>query len=743
MAKTTANIETIRGIVKIVTFFNPDNGYFVAKVAVPGKGERTVVGTAPAINVGEQIEASGTLSTSKWGPQLKATSVQLTSPRSNEGIEMYLHKSVEGIGKGYAKKLVDAFGEEVFFIIEHHPEKLAAVKGIGAKRAELIISSYTAQKETREIMVFLHECGLTSSRAKKIFEKYKDKTIASIKENPYLLCRDINGIGFTTADMAAQKLGIQPDSEYRLRAGIQYVLSQAEMQGSCGLPVETVREKACELLSVDYALVEHGIGLELSAQNMVKATTDGRECLFPKVLYKAEAFIAHTLLEHAKRAPFRPVRNIPHAVTVAEREMNLELEAVQRQAVEVALASQVCVITGGPGTGKTTITRVLLHALKTAGVETILLAAPTGKAARRAEASTGVPAGTIHRLLGHTGQKFKHNESFPLPADALSLDEFSMVDVRLMTALCRALSAGTRLIIIGDVDQIPSVGAGKVLFDIISSQALPTVRLLKPRRQAESSDIIVNAHAVNNGEMPRLGWREGSDFCFTEISPRDKDNEDEKKRCREKILSEILRLVRDMYKLGYDPIKDVQVLAPMRKGMLGIENLNTQLQAFLNPNPKVSIMGITNRWCLGDKVMQLRNNYDKEVSNGDVGFIEEIDVAKRVLTIQFEGRLVMYGPDEFEELALAYAFTIHKSQGSEFPVVVMPMDWSYFTMLKRNLLYTGITRARKLCVILGQPEVVRFTVKNAQNDERYTLLGEFLRNGIPLEFKGMWDKLAA
>lgn len=731
-----AKTEQLQGVVKTLTYVNPENGYFVAKVTVAGKGEKTVVGNAPVINIGEHIIAKGSWHSSNWGPQFKAVDVALSAPTMLEGIEKYLASAIEGIGKGYAKKLVQFLGERVFEVIETTPDELKNIPGIGPKRAASIVAAYAEQKAIRAIMVFLHKSGLSASRAKRVYDKYGEDAVEKIKQNPYLLCRDIWGIGFSTADGVAMKQGIAPTSEYRVRAGIQHTLIEANGQGSCGLPLAQVREKAAELLEVEYELIDRCVQYEIESQDVVKDTADGEVCLFLPKVYKEERYIAKRLLAMAAKTPVKPITNIDQAVNDAEVEIGLMLEDAQRDAVRTALASQVCVITGGPGTGKTTITRTLLQVFADSGLKVRLLCAPTGKAAKRAAEATGEEAKTIHRtLVMEKSGQFKHHEKNPLECDVFVIDESSMVDVPLMSSVCSALPANARFIIIGDVDQLPSVGPGKVLADIINSEAIPCVRLKTIFRQAATSQIITNAHAINRGELPDLGWKAGSDFCFTNISPKDPKDENEKKKARLTIESELLRLARDMYKLGYDPIRDVQILAPMRKGLLGVESLNIKLQEILNPMPSAELELWGTKWRTGDKVMQLRNNYDKNVYNGDIGFITMLDKEARTVMVDFDGTEVAYKANELDELTLAYAFTIHKSQGSEFPVVIMPLDTSHYTMLRRNLFYTGVTRAKKLCVVVGQPFAAKMAVEKAQNDERYTRLKEWLRDGLPKEMR--------
>jgi exodeoxyribonuclease V alpha subunit len=566
--------------------------------------------------------------------------------------------------------------------------------------------------------------------------KFGASAVERIKENPYILCTDIWGIGFKTADDAAARQGIAKDSEYRVRAGLHYVLSEFQDQGSCGVPTAVLREKASELLGVDYDRINECLQHELDAESFVRDTIGADECYFLPAAYYAEKSIAKLLLQHAKRTPARQVKNVDFAILHAEICLGITLEDTQREAVRTALLSQVCIITGGPGTGKTTITRVILEALKAEGFEPLVLCAPTGKAAKRASEATQFEALTVHRTLQvQSDGSFKLNEDEPLDADALTCDEFSMVDIFLSHAILKALPAHCRLIIIGDVNQLRSVGPGMVLNDIIESGVVPTVRLTQVFRQAATSAIVRNAHRVNSGEMPEIGYKEGSDFCFTDISPKDPKNELEKQKTREAISKEVVRLARDMYKLGYDPIRDVQVLAPMRKGKLGVFELNVELQATLNPHPDKCIEFNGSKWGTGDKVMQLRNNYEKQVYNGDIGYILDIDVANRTVLVGFDAAPVTYKYTDLDELALAYCFTIHKSQGSEFKVVIMPIDTSHYMMLRRNLIYTAYTRAKFLFVQVGSKQALQIAVKNTDTETRWTKLREWMEEGLPPEMR--------
>lgn len=729
--------QELKGTIKHITFSNADNGFFVAKVEVPKLGERTLVGKAPVVHVGEEFSAHGRWERSAWGPRFNAMTLKLRMPTMAGGIEKYLASSVEGIGKGCAKKLVDALGADVFDVIENHPERLAEVKGIGPKKRAAIISSYMAQKDLKDVMVFLHGMGLSSAKVTKVQKFYGEGVLAKIKENPYILCRDIWGIGFKQADDAARKLGIAPNSEYRVRAGIQHVLETALGMGSCGLPEEDVRNRVSELLGVDHTLIDRCIELELVGEDLVRDDLDGKACLFRRTVYNTEDYLAKVIMELASLVPARPIKDLNLRIREAERDLQIELGDSQREAARIALSNRVCVMTGGPGTGKTTITKLILKVLEDStdprvgghGVRPdIILAAPTGKAAKRASEATGRRSSTVHRVLEFTKDgKFKHDRKTRMEGDAFVADEFSMADIFLANSFIQAIPDHGRLLVVGDVDQLESVGPGKVLADMIDSGVLPVVRLTDVYRQAAQSDIIKNAYAVNRGEVPRTGFVKGSDFQFKIIEATNPNDDEQKRKARDTISKEIVEIHRTLERMGYDPIRDVQVLSPMKKGVLGVDALNDALQAALNPVPEATLDAMGHRWCTGDKVLQLRNNYDKGVFNGDQGYIVSIDKTERRLVVDISGQLYVYEPSELDELTLAYAMSVHRSQGSEFPVVIMPVDYSHYNLLKRNLLFTGITRARKLFIGFGSRAALKHAVETVSSGERYSRLKHCLR----------------
>ena len=716
-----SNHEVLAGLVERVTFHNLENGFCVLRIKARGHRDLvTTVGHAAVISPGEWVTASGEwVNDRTHGQQFKASFLRTSTPTSIDGIEKYLGSGmIRGIGPVYAKKLVRAFGEKVFDTIEAEPERLREVTGIGPVRAKRITDAWAEQKVVREIMVFLHSHGVGTARAVRIYKTYGADAVQVMSENPYRLARDIRGIGFKTADAIAMKLGIEKTAMIRVRAGISYALTEAMDEGHCGLPTEELVPLAVELLEVPKELVQTALDLELAEKTVVADTVGETGCMFLAGLYRAERVIAERLLLLVNGtlpwAYIDPARALPWI----EQRIKLELAHSQKTAIRLALLSKVLVITGGPGVGKTTIVNAILRILSAKGVN-LLLCAPTGRAAKRMTEATGFEAKTIHRLLEVDPKRggFKRDADNPLECDLLVVDETSMVDVMLMQALLKAVPDNSALLIVGDIDQLPSVGPGQVLADVISSGAVPVVRLTEIFRQAAASQIVVSAHRINQGNMPDLRKPEGdSDFYFVQADDP------------ETAVPRIIELVKTRIpqRFGLDPIRDIQVLCPMNRGGVGARSLNIELQAALNPagERKVERFGWT--FAPGDKVMQIENDYDKEVYNGDIGYIDDVDPDAGELTASFDGRSVTYGFGELDTLVPAYAATIHKSQGSEYPAVVIPVMTQHYTMLQRNLLYTGVTRGKKLVVLVGQKKAVAIAVRNVSGRRRWSKLREWL-----------------
>ena len=717
--KASAPIEALAGVVERVTFHNGENGFCVLRVKARGQRDLiTILGHAAMVSAGEFVQGSGSwINDRTHGVQFRASFLKATPPTTTEGIEKYLGSGmIRGIGPIYARKLVRAFSDAVFDVIEQEPGRLREVTGIGPKRAERIVAGWAEQKVIREIMLFLHSNGVGTSRAVRIYKTYGAEAVQRISENPYRLARDIRGIGFRTADQIAAKLGIEKTAPVRVRAGIAYALTEAMDEGHCGLPAETLVPATAKLLEVPAELIEEALHLELGAGTVIADDLDGRRCVFLAGLYRAEREIAEKLAILAVGRPPWPPIDADKAIPWVERRTKLALASGQREAIRVALASKILAITGGPGVGKTTLVNLLLKVLGAKALA-IALCAPTGRAAKRLSDSTELEAKTIHRLLEtdpRTGS-FRRNEDAPLDCDLLVVDETSMVDVPLMRALLRALPEQAALLLIGDVDQLPSVGPGQVLADIIASGAVPVVRLTEIFRQAATSQIITNAHRINQGLMPDLAPIEGGDFYFVDAI----DAEDGVR----KLLAIVQRIAK---RFAIDPIRDVQVLCPMNRGGLGARSLNIELQNTLNPPGEARIERFGWTFCPGDKVMQVENDYDKEVYNGDLGIVSRIDTEESQLTVQFDGRDITYDFAELDELVLAYATTIHKSQGSEYPAVVIPLSTQHYPMLQRNLVYTGVTRGKRLVVLLGQRKALAIAVKGARTRRRWSKLGEWL-----------------
>jgi exodeoxyribonuclease V alpha subunit len=716
-----AKTEVLAGLVERVTFHNPDNGFCVLRLKARGHRDLvTTVGHAAMISAGEWVTASGEWTNDRThGQQFRARFLKTSAPSSIEGIEKYLGSGmIRGIGPVYARRMVRQFGKDVFDIIEANPERLREVEGIGPMRAAKITSAWADQKVIREIMVFLHEHGVGTARAVRIFKTYGVDAVQVMSDNPYRLARDIRGIGFRTADVIAEKLGIEKTAMIRVRAGISYALAEAMGDGHCGLPTGELVGLAEKLLEVPEALILTAVDLEMAEGTVIADSVEDTACLFLSGLYHAEKGIADQLRRLLSGAVPWPEIDAPKALSWIEGRIGLKLATSQAEAIGLALSAKVLVITGGPGVGKTTIVNSILR-IVSAKAARVLLCAPTGRAAKRMTEATGMEARTIHRLLEFDPKTFgfKRDAENPLDCDLLVIDEASMVDVSLMQSLLKAVPDHSALLIVGDIDQLPSVGPGQVLADIIGSGAVPTVRLTEVFRQAAQSRIITNAHQINQGRMPDLGKPEGqTDFYFVPAADP------------EQAVARIVELVqlRIPMRFGLDPIRDVQVLCPMNRGGVGARSLNIELQAALNPSGDTKVERFGWTFAPGDKVMQIENDYDKEVYNGDIGFVTAVNADEGELTASFDGRTVTYGFGELDALVPAYATTIHKSQGSEYPAVVIPVLTQHYAMLQRNLLYTGVTRGKRLVVLVGQPKAVAIAVKNASDRRRWSKLDEWL-----------------
>jgi exodeoxyribonuclease V alpha subunit len=718
--------DGLSGLVERVTFHNEETGFAVLKVKVKGRRDLVaVVGVVAAVSPGEWITAEGRWERSRdHGSQLRATDIRCQPPTSLEGIEKYLGSGlIRGIGPVYARKMVAKFGETIFDIIEQSSARLQEVGGIGEGRRQQIKAAWAEQRVVRDIMVFLHSHGISTSRALRVYKLYGEDAIVRVRANPYLLARDIPGIGFKSADAVGEKLGFGHDSILRARGGLQHVLSGATGEGHTALPQSVLLSTAARLLGVDDAIVAGALEREVADEQLAVEDLGGQPMVFLPALRAAEVTIAATLRRLAAQPAAYPGIDFTKALGWVQEKTGQTLSPSQVEALRQVLAARVSVITGGPGVGKTTLLGSLLKILAAKKVR-FLLAAPTGRAAKRMGESTGCAALTIHRLLEvlPTGG-FKRGPKHPLETDLVVIDEFSMVDVPLMAALCRALPRQGSLLLVGDPDQLPSVGPGSILADLLASGLVPAVRLTEIFRQAGASRIVQAAHEVRHGRVPEEAGGKNTDFAFL---PREEPEE---------IAKLVLRLVREEIprRIGLDPLRDIQVLAPMHRGSLGIRELNTALQAALNPPrpDRAEIERFGTNFRVGDKVLQTRNNYDKDVFNGDIGRITAIDSAERQVAIDFDGRRAVYEFNELDEVEPAYAISIHKSQGSEFPAVVIPLAMQHFLLLQRNLLYTGITRGKQLVVVAGQRQALATAVRQNEIRQRHGGLRIRLQTTLP------------
>jgi exodeoxyribonuclease V alpha subunit len=723
---------SVEAVVDRITFANEENGWSVLHARIEGEAPReiTVVGHLPGVQPGETLRLTGRwVQDRNYGEQLKAESFITVQPSSLVGIEKYLGSGlVRGVGRKMAGRLVERFGLDTLEVIDREPERLVEVEGIGPKRSAQITTAWAEQRSVKEVMLFLQTHGVSPAFAVKIHKQYGERAITIVKENPFRLAVDIFGIGFRTADRIAQNIGLSPSSPRRAEAGLLHVLGELSGEGHVYAPRELLLAKTAELLGREAeAAVLEALGELLASDHVaIERFEDGGEAVYSKALFASERGAARRIRAILEEPAARLEIDIERAIAWFEENQRIELAELQREAVRRAVSAKILVITGGPGTGKTTIVNAIIRILERKGKK-IALAAPTGRAAKRLQETTEREASTIHRLLEFDPRhmRFSRDADHPLEVDAVIIDEMSMVDIVLFNHLLKAVRASCQLVLVGDVDQLPSVGPGSVLGDLIRSGEVPVVRLTEIFRQARESLIVVNAHRVNSGQEPLPGGdgarggagEEALDFYFVE------------RERPEEILALLCKLVSERIpaRFGLDPVLGVQVLTPMHRGTLGAQNLNATLQGLLNPTGESLARG-SRVYRVGDKVMQIRNNYDLEVFNGDIGRIEGIDAEERRVLVGYEGRSVPYDFADLDELVLSYACTIHKAQGSEYPSVVIPIHTQHYTLLQRNLLYTAITRGKKLVVLVGSRRAVRLAVANDRREVRFSRLAERLRD---------------
>ncbi len=719
---------TITGVLERIVYQSEETGFVVARLQEKDKKElTTIVGNLATVNVGESLKITGRwIHNRRFGEQFQVEHYEVTVPATIYGIRKYLGSGlIKGIGPVMAERIVKQFGLDTLEVIEKTPERLSEVEGIGPKRIEMILNAWAEQKEIREIMVFLQGHGVSTGFSAKIYKQYGNASIPMVREDPYRLARDIHGIGFLTADRIARNLGMGPNSLIRARAGLIYVLNQLMGEGHVYYPEASLIRKAREVLEVDEEIVIQALRELAKEKELVIEDLDGEErkrAVYLSPYHIAETGIARRLLDLRDSSSNIPSIYPEKAIEWVQRRLGVELAEKQKEAVILSAISKVLIITGGPGTGKTTILTAILRIFEQLKLR-VLLAAPTGRAAKRMTEATGWEAKTIHRMLEYSPQKggFRRDQDDPLEADVVIIDEASMVDTLLMYHLLKAVPSRTHLILVGDVDQLPSVGPGNVLRDIIESGAFTVVRLTEIFRQARESLIVVNAHRIHQGEFPAFlresGQKEPSDFYFIQ-------EEDP-----EKVLSQILDLCSERLpdRFGFDPLREIQVLTPMHRGLIGVSNLNLELQKRLNPDAFGIVHG-GRSLRIGDKVMQVVNNYDREVFNGDIGWVSKIDSEAREVYIEFDGRLICYDYSDLDEVMLAYAISVHKSQGSEYPAIILPVTTQHYLLLQRHLLYTAITRAKRLVVLIGTKKALAIAIKNDKPQLRFTRLSERLRS---------------
>ncbi|PWX04476.1 ATP-dependent RecD-like DNA helicase [Clostridium perfringens] len=739
-------MEALNGIVESIVFKSSDTGYTVIKFR-ENNIIHTAVGVLPHVKEGQNLKITGSwVNHSQFGKQFKVEECEEILPTSKDGIEKYLSSGIiQGIGPVTAKKIVNKFGEDTLNILDNNIERLKEIEGIGKKKLETIIESYREQRELKNITIFLQTHGLSVNQCLKIYKKYGASSVDTVKNNPYILCDEISGIGFKTSDKIARSLGIEIDSPFRIQSGIRYVINEFCANGHTFMPKDELIKEASNVLTVSGDIIEENIKNAALDRKIKLEKVNDKEGVFTIPNYYCELGITNRILTLAI-SNFQDISvDVDHLILQFEKKNNITFAESQKDAIISAFQNGIEIITGGPGTGKTTIIKCIIEIFETCGLK-VLLGAPTGRAAKRMSESTGKEATTIHRMLDmgvfekEESVLVTNAEEHSLEADVVIIDEASMIDITLMNALLKSIKVGTRLIIVGDVDQLPSVGAGNVLNDFIESGFTKVVRLKEIFRQGKESMIVVNAHKINKGEMPKLNEK-GTDFFFI------------RNDIQEGILNTIIDLINTRlpkFNSNWDKLKSIQVLVPMKKGVLGVTNLNERIQNVLNPKApykkEKEFRSMVFRE--GDKVMQIKNNYSLKwtriagkgeheglgVFNGDMGFIESIDLEGKKLSIIFDDeRRVIYDFMYLDELDLAYAITIHKSQGSEFPVVIIPAYMGAPLLMNRNLLYTGITRAKEMVVVVGIPKALKYMVDNTRSMERYSSLNWRIKEVISNE----------
>ena len=715
-------MDKLVGILERIVFENAETGYTIARLTSRDYPTEliTVVGNLATASAGESLALSGEwVNNPQYGRQFKIEGYETVLPATVVGLRKYLGSGmIKGVGPVMAARIVNKFGMDTMDVIEQTPEKLREVQGVGKKRVNTIKEAWAAQREIKNVMLFLQSNNVSTAHAVKIYKTYESDAIPIVRENPYRLADDIYGIGFKTADTISQNLGIAPESPYRVMAGIKYVLSHKADDGHVFLYRDELLAACEEILELPSDVIEEGIAELVAKEEIIFENTPEGEAIYLAPFYYAEMGVTNAVSRLLQTpADSVAVGFVDRSIDRLEKQMGIHFAANQREAVKTALTAKVMLLTGGPGTGKTTTTIGMLH-LFGALEKRVLLAAPTGRAAKRISETTGREAKTIHRLLEFSPQDngFKRNQDNPLEADVVIIDEMSMVDLILMNNLMKAIPPNATLIMIGDVDQLPSVGAGNVLTDLIASEQVTVVTLTEIFRQAQESYIVTNAHRINRGDFPQTTGPANRNFFFIE--------EEDPDRAADLICDLVGKRLPKHY--GYHPMDDIQVLCPMRRGTVGSENFNKRLQEILNDSTEETIRGGRN-FRVGDKVMQVRNNYDYEVFNGDIGRITEVDFVDKLVTIQFPEKHVAFDMADLNELVLAYGITVHKAQGSEYPAVVIPLMTQHYLMLQRNLLYTGITRAKELVVLVGTKKALGMAIRNNKVVERNSFLAERLR----------------